>query len=65
MAHELIYIPNEDTQDCPVYRLQLVVEAVGHTTTNNHQNSLMNQPTNQHSIKVPKVVKPTNKKTFL
>ena len=51
-----MYIPNGDTQNYPICRLQLVVETYGHST---------NEPTNQNSIKVPKVVKPMNKKILL
>ena len=47
----------EDTQNYPFYRLQLVVETFGQSTKN--------EPTNQNSIKVSKVVMPTNKKTIL
>ena len=46
---KLMYIPNDKTQNYPFCRLQLVLDA----------------PTNQNSIKVPKVVNPTNKKTLL
>ena len=28
-------------------------------------NTQLNKPTNQNSVNVPKIVKPTNKKTFL
>ena len=42
MADELIYIPNDDSQNNPIFRLQLVVETF--------------EPTNQCSLKVPKVV---------
>ena len=48
MADELMYIPNEDTQNSLFCRLQVLVETFG-----------------QASLKVPKVVKPTNKKTLL
>ena len=51
-----MYISNDDTQNYSICRLQLVVATFGH---------LMNQPINQNSIKVPKVVNPTNKKTLL
>ena len=56
MADKLSYIPNDDTQNHSFCRLQLVVETFGYSTY---------EPTNQNSIKVPKVVKPTNKKTLL
>ena len=49
MADKLIYIPNDDTQNYHFYRLRLVVET-------------FNEPTNQNSWKIPKVVNPTNKK---
>ena len=41
----------KDTQNYPFCRLQLVVETFRH----------LKEPTDQRSIKVPKVVKPTNK----
>ena len=49
-----MFISNNDTQNYPFHRLQLVVETLGHST---------NEPNNQNSIKVPKVVRLTNKKT--
>ena len=48
MAEKLMYIPNANTQNCPFYKLQLVIETFGHST---------NQPTNQNSIKVPQIVR--------
>ena len=56
MADELLYIPN-DVINYPLCRFQLVVETFGHSWTNG--------PTNQNSIKVPKVVRSTNKKTLI
>ncbi len=47
---------DNDTQNYLFCRLKLVVETF---------NRQMNEPTNQNSIKVPKVVKQTNKKTLL
>ena len=52
MANKLMYIPNDDTQNYPFYRLQLVVD------------TKLNEQTYQNSIKVPKVVVTTNKKTI-
>ncbi len=52
MADKLMYIPNDDTQNHPFSRLQLVVETFGQ----------INEPTNQNSIKVP-IVLLTNKIT--
>ena len=49
MADKLMDIPNNDLQNCPLCRLNLVVETFGH---------LMKQP-----IKI--LFKPTNKKTLL
>ena len=47
----------DDTQNYLFIRLHLVVETFGHSTQRiNHSNF--------NSIKVPKVVKPTNKKTL-
>ena len=56
MVDELMYISNDETQNYPFSRLQLVVETFGHSTYD---------PINQKSIKVPKVVEPKNKKTLL
>ena len=49
MADKLMYILNDDIQNCPFYKLQLVVETFKHSS---------NQP-----LKVPKVIKPFNYKT--
>ena len=54
MADKCMYIPNDDAQNYPFCRLQIVVETFG-----------QNEPTNQNSIRVHKVVQPTNKKTLL
>ena len=51
---KLIYIPNDDTQNYPFYRLQLLVKTFG-----------LNESTNQNSIKISKVDKLTNKKTLI
>ena len=51
-----MYISNGDTQNYLVCRLQLVVKRL---------DTQPNEPTNQNSIKVPKKVEPTNKKTLL
>ena len=53
---QLMYIPNDDTQSFPFCKLQLFIETFGHS---------LNESTNQNSLKVPKVVKPTNQKTLL
>ena len=53
MADKLTYIPNDDTQNYPFCGLQLVVETL---------NTQLNEPNNQSSVKVPKIVKLTNKK---
>ena len=52
MADKLLYIPFDDTQIYPFCILKLVVETFEHST----------QP---YQKKVPKVVKPTNRKTLL
>ena len=49
-------IPNDNAQNRPFCRLQLVVELERLDTT-------LNEPTNKSSIKVLMFVKPTNKKT--
>ena len=56
MAEKLMSIPNNDTQNYPFSRLQLVVKMCRHST----------ELTNQSKFtKAPKDVEPTNKKTFL
>ena len=50
-----MYIHNDDTQNYPS-ELQLVFENL---------DTQLNEPTNQNTLKVPKVVKPTNKKMLL
>ena len=47
MDDKLMYIPNDDKQNYPFCRLQLVVGTFKH----------LNKLTNQNSIKVPKVLK--------
>ena len=32
MAEKLMYIPNDDTQNYPFYKLQFVVKTFGHST---------------------------------
>ena len=49
-----MYIPNNDAQNYLCCRLQLVFETFGHSTY---------KQTNQNSIRVPKDVKSTDKKT--
>ena len=51
-----MYIPNNDAQNKPYCRLQLVVK---------RQDTQIDEPTNQNLMKVLNVVKPTNKKTLL
>ena len=51
MADTFMHIPNDDTQNYPLSRLQLLAK------------TQLNEPTNENLIKVPKVVKSTNKKT--
>ena len=46
MAEKLMNIPNDDTQNFPFCKLQLVVETFGYSTY---------EPTNQNLIKIPKV----------
>ena len=54
IAVKFMYIPNDDTQNYPFCKLQLVVETFW-----------PNKPTNQNPLKDPKIVNPTNKKTLL
>ena len=55
MADKFMYILNDDTQNYPSSRLQLVVKRL---------DTLLNEPTNQNLIKVPKIVKPMSKKAL-
>ena len=50
-----MYIPNDDTQNYPLYRLQLLLKRL---------NTQLNEITNQNSVKVPKVVEPKNGKPW-
>ena len=54
--YKLIYIPNDDTPNYPFCSLELGVKIL---------DTKLIEPTNQNPIKIPKVVKPTNKKTLL
>ena len=56
MAVELMYSPYVDTLNYPLSTLQLMVAQL---------DTQLNKPTNQNSLKVPKVIKPTNKKMLL
>ena len=51
MANKFMYIPNYNTQNFP-------------SVEKNKFEHATNEPTNQNLKKVPKVVKPTNKKTL-
>ena len=51
MANKLMYISYDDTQNQTFCRLQLVVD------------TKLNESNNQNSMKIPKVVESTNKKT--
>ena len=55
MANKSMYIPNDDTENYP---------SVDYNCLLKHLKTQLNEPTNQNSIKVHKVVKPTNKKTL-
>ena len=54
MPYKLICISHDDTQNYPFCILQLVVGL----------DTQLGEPTNQNSIKFPKVVYPTNRKTL-
>ena len=56
MADKFMYIPDNDTQNYSFCRLKFVFETFKHST------ECINQP---KVTKVPKVVKPINKKTLL
>ena len=50
MVDKLMYIPNDYTQNNPLFRSQLLETC----------DTQLNETTNQNSVKVPKVVEPTN-----
>ena len=52
MTDKLMYNPDDDTQIYPFNRLQFRVESL---------HIYLNEPTNQNSIKVPRVFEPTKK----
>ena len=54
ITEKLMYIPNDNTQNWHFCRLQLVVETSW---------KQLNEPTNQNSITVQKLIEPTNKNT--
>ena len=56
MADKLMYIPNDDTQNYHFCRIKLMVATFEHSTKLTNQSKF---------IKVPKDVKPTNKKPLL
>ena len=55
MANKLIYIPNDNTQNYPLCSDNQWLKRL---------DSQLHELTNKNSIEVPKVVKPTNKKTL-
>ena len=55
MADKLIFIPNDDTQNSLFCKLQLLKRL----------DTQLHESANQNSLKVPKVDKSTNKKTWL
>ena len=56
MANKLMYIPNVHTQ---------ITLTVVYNYWLKRLDTQLNKPTNQNPLKVPKVVKSTNKKTLL
>ena len=52
MADRLMYIPNDDTQNYPLCRLQLVVETFEHSTmwTNQSKFTIVVEPTNRKAL---------------
>ena len=56
MADKLIYIPYKDTQFKPSVHYNYWLKRL---------DTQLNKPTNENSLKVPKVDNPTNKKTLL
>ena len=58
MTDKLMYIPTPMTK-------HKVTPSLDHNKWKKRFDTHLNEPTNQNSRKVPKVVKPTNKKTLL
>ena len=56
MADKLLYIPNDDRQNYPFCRLKLFVETFEHSTWWSNQ---------LYFTEIPKIDKPTNKKSLL
>ena len=56
MTDKWMNIPNDDTQNNSFCRIKLWLERL---------DTQLNEPANQNLMKVPKVVKPANKKTLL
>ena len=56
MADKKMYIPNEDTKNYP---------SVDYNNWLKSLETQLNEPNNQNSVKVLKVVKPISKKTLL
>ena len=56
VADKLMYFPNDDIQNYTFCRLQIVIKMFGHSTEWTNKSN---------SIKSPKVVNPTSKKTLL
>ena len=55
MGDKLIYIPYDDSQNYPFCKSLLGIKML---------NTHFTEPTNQNSLKDPKVIKPTNEKTL-
>ena len=56
MADKILYIPNDDTQNEPVFRLQLVFETCLPTE--------LNEPTNQNQLKNPRLLSQRIRKLY-
>ena len=56
MADKILYIPNDDTQNEPAFRLQLVFETCLPTE--------LNKPTNQTQLKNPRLLSQRIRKLY-
>ena len=55
MADKSMYIPNDDTQNYPFFRLKIVVES---------SDTELDEPTNQNSIKISKFLSQRIRKRY-
>ena len=66
---KLVYMTNDNKQNCLFCVIKMLAKMLDKNSICrsqfNHLDTQIDEQTNQNSIKVPKVDKPTNKKTLL